>query len=159
MYIAQTNKPMGRGYNTAMGELLTEYKLDDMGETARAHILKIMEHYAAVEEWRAKQRDPADLNHPSGRFKRELETKVVGAGATPIYPRIGSGPWAEPDGIGQEPPLGYDISAAPDLNDASQPPQPLCSSSQEDGGAGGRAPAIAQQSERARPARLRRRMP
>jgi hypothetical protein len=65
MYIAQTNQPIGRGYNTAMGELLREYRLDDMGETARAHILKIMEHYAAVEEWRAKQRDPADLNHPS----------------------------------------------------------------------------------------------
>jgi hypothetical protein len=65
MYIAQTNQPIGRGYNTAMGELLKEYRLDDMGETARAHILKIMEHYADVEEWRAKQKDPADLNHPS----------------------------------------------------------------------------------------------
>jgi hypothetical protein len=65
MSIAQTNQPMGRGYNTAMGNLLTEYKLDDMGETSRAHILKIMEHYADVEEWRAKQKNAADLNHPS----------------------------------------------------------------------------------------------
>ena len=36
-----------------------------MSETARAHILKIMENYADVEEWRAKQEDPGDLNHPS----------------------------------------------------------------------------------------------
>ena len=65
MSVAGTNRPMGRGYNTAMAELLAEYKVDDMGETARAHILKIMEHYADVEEWRAKQKDPGDLNHPS----------------------------------------------------------------------------------------------
>jgi hypothetical protein len=65
MAIAQTNQPMGRGYNTAMSGLLTEYKLDDMGETARAHILKIMDRLSDVEAWRAKQKDPADLNHPS----------------------------------------------------------------------------------------------
>jgi chromosome segregation ATPase len=46
-------------------DLLVEYKLDDMGETVRAHLLKIMERLADVEEWRAKQKDPGDLNHPS----------------------------------------------------------------------------------------------
>lgn len=65
MAIAGTNQPMGRGYNTAMAGLLKEYGLDDMSETARAHMLKIMECYSEVEEWRAKQRDPGDLNHPS----------------------------------------------------------------------------------------------
>jgi predicted transcriptional regulator len=60
-----TNRPIGRGYNTAMAGLLEEYGLADMNETARAHILKIMENLAAVEEWRAKQDDPEDLNHPS----------------------------------------------------------------------------------------------
>jgi hypothetical protein len=44
--------------------LLDEYEIADMGETARAHILKIMENLAVVEEWRAKD-DPDDLNHPS----------------------------------------------------------------------------------------------
>jgi molecular chaperone GrpE (heat shock protein) len=29
------------------------------------HLLKIMERLADVEEWRAKQKDPGDLNHPS----------------------------------------------------------------------------------------------
>jgi hypothetical protein len=65
MSMANTHQPLGRGYNTRMSSLLAEYGLDDMSETARAHILKIMENYAAVEEWRAKQEDPADLNHPS----------------------------------------------------------------------------------------------
>jgi hypothetical protein len=65
MAIAQTNRPIGRGYNQAMAALLDEYDIADMGETARAHILKIMENLAAVEEWRAKQDDPDDLNHPS----------------------------------------------------------------------------------------------
>src|SRR5262249_39004036 len=62
---ANTNQPLGRGYNAAMSDLLKEYGLDDMSETARGHILKIMENLADVEEWRAKQKDPADLNHPS----------------------------------------------------------------------------------------------
>jgi hypothetical protein len=65
MHLAGTNQPMGRGYNTAMSDLLKEYEVDDMSETARAHILKIMANLAAVEEWRANQKDPGDLNHPS----------------------------------------------------------------------------------------------
>src|SRR5262245_38376047 len=64
MSVAGTNQPMGRGYNAAMSDLLKEYEVDDMSETARAHILKIMGNLAAVEEWRAKQKDPDDLNHP-----------------------------------------------------------------------------------------------
>lgn len=65
MAVAHTNQPKGRGYNEAMSGLLKEYEVADMGETARAHVLKIMEHLAEVEEWRAKQKDPDDLNHPS----------------------------------------------------------------------------------------------
>jgi hypothetical protein len=65
MSVAETNRPIGRGYNAAMSGLLEEYGVADMSETARAHILKIMENLAAVEEWRAKQPDPDDLNHPS----------------------------------------------------------------------------------------------
>jgi hypothetical protein len=65
MSVAETNRPIGRGYNTAMSGLLEHYEIADMGETARAHILKVMENLAAVEEWRAKQDDPDDLNHPS----------------------------------------------------------------------------------------------
>jgi hypothetical protein len=100
-----------------------------------------------------------DALEAQGRFKKELETKVIGAGATPTYPQLpADSPWAcEP--VPDELPVGVDVSAPIDIGEPA-PPQPLCSSSQEDGGAGGRAPAIAQQSERARPANLkRRRMP
>ena len=62
---AETNQPLGKGYNMQMGELLKEYALDDMKETVRAHILKIMGELDLVEEWRAKQKDPDDLNHPT----------------------------------------------------------------------------------------------
>jgi hypothetical protein len=65
MRSAGSNQPLGRGYNTAMGRLLHEYRLDDMSETARAHILKIMDQYPDVEQWRAKQKNAADLNHPT----------------------------------------------------------------------------------------------
>jgi hypothetical protein len=65
MRSAGSNQPLGRGYNTAMGRLLHEYRLDDMSETARAHILKIMDQYSDVEQWRAKQKNAADLNHPT----------------------------------------------------------------------------------------------
>jgi hypothetical protein len=65
MAIAETNRPIGKGYNTVMSGLLEAYEVNDMSETARAHILKVMENLAAVEEWRAKQPDPDDLNHPS----------------------------------------------------------------------------------------------
>src|ERR1700730_4411959 len=65
MSIAKTNTPRGGGYNTVMSSLLAGYRLHDMSETARAHILKIMTNLADVEEWRAKQKNPGDLNHPS----------------------------------------------------------------------------------------------
>jgi uncharacterized protein YdcH (DUF465 family) len=48
-----------------MAALLKEYEMGDMGETTRAHLLKVMEHLPEVEAWRAKQKDPDDLNHPS----------------------------------------------------------------------------------------------
>jgi hypothetical protein len=65
MRIAGTNTPTGRRYSSAMGRLLREYELDDMSETARAHILKIMEHFPDVAKWRAKQKNAPDLNHPT----------------------------------------------------------------------------------------------
>jgi hypothetical protein len=63
--LAKSNQPMGRGYNTKMGELLAEYKLADIHETPRAHLLKVMDNLPEVEEWRAKQNNPETLNHPT----------------------------------------------------------------------------------------------
>jgi hypothetical protein len=47
-----------------------------------------------------------------GRFKRHVPYDVK---PVPQYPRLTSGPWSCDDGQGPEPPIGYDISAAPDI--------------------------------------------
>ena len=65
MAVAYTNKPTGKGYNTAMSGLLTEYHLDDMDGTARKDMVAIMQNLAAVENWRNKQKNPTHLNHPT----------------------------------------------------------------------------------------------
>ena len=76
MSVAETNRPIGRGYNTVMSGLLEAYGVDDMSETARAHILKVMENFAAVEEWRTNQPDPDDLNHPSRVWQRTQQERA-----------------------------------------------------------------------------------
>jgi hypothetical protein len=70
MAVAETDAPIGRAYCQAMSGLLEEYKLNDMAETARADLLKIMDKFTAVSEWRAKQDDPSDLNHPSTVWRK-----------------------------------------------------------------------------------------
>jgi len=82
MSIAETNRPIGRGYNTAMAGLLEEYDVNDMSETARAHILKVMENLAAVEEWRVNQPDPDDLNHPSRVWQKFHRSSTQADAAT-----------------------------------------------------------------------------
>jgi hypothetical protein len=53
--LSATSGHPGDGYN-------------DMSETARAHILKVMENLAAVEEWRTNQPDPDDLQPSLARL-------------------------------------------------------------------------------------------
>jgi hypothetical protein len=78
MRVAKANQPLGRGYNTHMHGLLAEYQLDDMGETARAYLLKIMDNLQDVEVWRLKQDNPDDFNHPTvvwRKYQRSLKQK------------------------------------------------------------------------------------
>jgi hypothetical protein len=73
MAVARTNRPEGRGYSTAMGKLLAEYKLDDMSKATRSAILNVMEHLQDVEAWRVRQPKPEELNNPTVvwlKFKR-----------------------------------------------------------------------------------------
>ena len=59
-------------------------------------------------------RAQAELDEAGGRFKRQTP-RLVGAGP-PQYPRLpSSSPWASPDPSGDEPPLGIDVKAVPDL--------------------------------------------
>jgi hypothetical protein len=55
-----------------------------------------------------------------GRFQHLARGQQQVVGSTPnAYPRIPSGPWSEPCPTGIEPPLGYSLSAAPDLGEPS----------------------------------------
>src|SRR5258708_33312184 len=65
MALANSNHPSGRRYNTKMGELLAEYKLDGISKTTRADLFKTMEKLEEVETWRSKQDNPESLNHPT----------------------------------------------------------------------------------------------
>src|SRR5262249_12425188 len=95
MSIAETNRPIGRGYNTAMAGLLEEYDVNDMSETARAHILKVMENLAAVEEWRVNQPDPDDPNqHPRVWQKVYRSSTQTDAATHQKRAQRGSGPQA-----------------------------------------------------------------
>jgi hypothetical protein len=52
-----------------------------------------------------------------GRFGRlaEANFSVVGKGPLP-YPRPPTGPWAEPDPTGTEPPLGFSVDDVPKVD-------------------------------------------
>ena len=65
MLIAGTNQAKGKGYNTAMSELLTEYHLHDMEGVARNDMLAIMDNLLAVEAWHRRQPHRENLNHPT----------------------------------------------------------------------------------------------
>ena len=74
-----------------------------------------------------------------GRFAKVTPTTVVGAASGPVYPRLPSGPWAEGDPSGDEPPLGLDINAIEPVGEkfeqiASDPSSGFLPS-QTDGGA------------------------
>lgn len=90
MHRAGTNRPMGRGYNEAMSNLLVAYHLDDMEGVARNDMLSIMEHLSEVEEWRADQDYPDRLNHPTTvwrGFKKSARWRdiQIAAGTIPAY--------------------------------------------------------------------------
>jgi hypothetical protein len=70
MAVAGTNQPLGRRYTRAMGELLAQYKLDTIGKTTRSCLLNVMDHLEAIEEWRSKQENPDDFNHPTSIWQR-----------------------------------------------------------------------------------------
>ena len=70
MYVADANQPGGRRYNVEMGRLLARYQLDAIGKTARAHLLRVINKLGDVEEWRSRQSDPDDFNHPTSVWQR-----------------------------------------------------------------------------------------
>jgi len=70
MAIAGTDRPRGKTYNAVMSALLAKHRLNTISETPRRYLLKIMEHLPEVERWRARQKDPDGLNHPTYVWQR-----------------------------------------------------------------------------------------
>jgi len=70
MAMGQTNRPVGRRYTVKMSELLKSYGLDDLKESARADLLKIMAALPEVEAWRERQDHPEYQNNPSGVWRK-----------------------------------------------------------------------------------------
>jgi hypothetical protein len=83
MRIANTNRPKGRKYNRAFGDLLKDEQLgtDRLDSATRNQLLQIEENKSAIEEWRATL-TPAQrlrLNHPSAVW-RNWQRTVKSAG-------------------------------------------------------------------------------
>ena len=58
-------------------------------------------------------RAQAEADDVRGRWAEINKSNVVGATPTVQYPRLPSGPWADPVQIPPEEPLGYDINEVP----------------------------------------------
>jgi hypothetical protein len=54
-----------------------------------------------------------DADEVRGRFAQHEKSEVIGATQAVEYPRLPSGPWADPVQIPPEEPLGYDINETP----------------------------------------------
>jgi hypothetical protein len=68
--VTRGNRPIGRAYNTAMSALLKEYGLERMNRTVRVYLFKVMREPRQIEEWRARQKKPDDLNNPVAVWRR-----------------------------------------------------------------------------------------
>ena len=62
-----TNRPEGKAYNQLFSEYLVHYKLNDIDKSARAKLLKVMEHRSEIEAFRATLTQPErmEINHPT----------------------------------------------------------------------------------------------
>jgi hypothetical protein len=82
MHQAMTNKPEGKAYNTAFGEWLTKYKLDDQDKGDRSRLFTVMDNLGMIEQWRSTltTTERLKLNHPNAVLRKwkgaiEPETK------------------------------------------------------------------------------------
>jgi hypothetical protein len=69
---AGTNRPEGKGYNTAFGEWLAKYKLDDMDKGDRSRLFEVMDNLSQIEEWRQTLSITERLkrNHPNAVLRK-----------------------------------------------------------------------------------------
>ena len=69
---AETNKPEGKGYNTAFGEWLIKYKLDTLDKGARSRLFDVMAYLPEIEKWRQTLTltERLKLNNPHSVLRR-----------------------------------------------------------------------------------------
>jgi hypothetical protein len=69
---AGANRPWGKGYNTAFGEWLMKYKLDDMDKGDRSRLFDVMDNLPQIEEWRQTlaMTERLRLNHPNAVLRK-----------------------------------------------------------------------------------------
>jgi hypothetical protein len=72
MHQAMTNKPEGKAYNTALGEYLVKWKLDDMDKGDRSRLFTVLENLPMIEEWRSTLTitERPKLNHPNAVLRK-----------------------------------------------------------------------------------------
>jgi hypothetical protein len=75
--------PTGGNFNSSMGDLLQQYKLDDMDKGDRSRLIKVMENRKEIEAWynALPLNQRLRLNHPSTVLRKwEALNKFPGAG-------------------------------------------------------------------------------
>ena len=65
MAVASVNKPEGKRYARVVSGLLKTYNLDGLDSATRSHAIAIVQNLELVTYWRAKQKKPERLNHPT----------------------------------------------------------------------------------------------
>lgn len=74
-----TNRPEGKAYNQLFSEYLVHYKLEDIDKSARAKLLKVMEHRSEIEAFRAimTQAERMEINHPTVMLRKWQAATMV----------------------------------------------------------------------------------
>jgi hypothetical protein len=99
-------------------------------EEEQAERRRVLRNDQRVREQGSTYRDHTHIDDAGGRFAAVNAAEIVGGTPTPIYPALpASSPWAGPDLVGREPPLGFEIDA---LEPSSFPAQATGPTSEAD---------------------------
>jgi hypothetical protein len=74
MQVANTNQPLGRGYNTAFGGWMERYHFSDMKSGDRTNLFHVMDNLPEIVRWRREVLEPQGLqytyNHPNSVWRQ-----------------------------------------------------------------------------------------
>jgi hypothetical protein len=97
MRVANTNRPVGKGYVMVCGAWLAKYPaLADIHKSVRGHLLNIMENLDAVQTWRSQQDDPGVLNDPTKVWRKYTRSLKIPKPVARAKEGAGTGPKVRP---------------------------------------------------------------